>query len=127
MITGTDRWYTVGSYLVTAVKNGLTAGVERYGQVPGEIAWDSCTCKGVLAVTVPRLYLSEEFPEEAEGPVGVRCQAPYEVAEFTVSVIRCAPVPDGDEQAPPASDLDSAAGLLLQDITETLEAVARLM
>lgn len=124
MISGAGRWYTLGGYLVTAVRNGLTAGVTRYGQVPGEIAWDNCTCEGVLAVSVPRIFLAEVFPDETEGPVGVRCQAPYEVAEFTVSVIRCAPTPEADEQAPPAEELDAAAGLLLQDMTETMEAIS---
>lgn len=124
MISGTDRWYVLGGYLVTAVRNGLTAGVSRYGQVPGEIAWDNCTCEGVLAVSVPRIYLAEVFPDETEGPVGVRCQAPYEVAEFTVSVIRCAPTPEDGEQAPPADELDSSAGLLLQDMTETMTAIS---
>lgn len=123
MISGPGRWYTVGTYLVNAVKLGLTSGVARSGQVPGEIAWDNCTCEGVLAVTVPRIFLAEDFPTETEGPVGARCQAPYEVAEFTVSVIRCAPQPDGD-LAPPAADLDSAAGLLLQDMSETMDAIS---
>lgn len=127
MITGTDRWYQVGSRLVTAVRAGLTSPVGRAGQVPGEIAWDSCTCEGLLAVTVPRVFLSEEFPAEAEAPVGVRCQAPYEVGEFTVSVIRCAPQPEGQEMAPAVTELDSSAGLLLQDLAETLDAVAVLM
>lgn len=125
MISGAGRWYTLGDYLVTAVRNGLSAGVSRYGQVPGEIAWDKCDCEGVLAVSVPRIFLAEDFPDETEGPVGVRCQAPYEVAEYTVSVIRCAPGPGDQDQAPEASELDSAAGLLLQDMTETMEAVAR--
>lgn len=124
MITGTDRWYTLGSRLVNAAYNGLSAKPGRKGMVPGEIAWDSCDCGGMLAVTVPRVFLSELFPEEAEAVVGVRCQAPYEVAEFTVSVVRCAPQPDGTETAPPAVDLDTAAGLLLQDTAETMDAVA---
>lgn len=123
VLTGTDRWYNLGSALVTRVRAVLTASVSRYGMVPGDIAWDNCTCEGVLAVTVPRIYRSEVFPEEAEGTVGVSCQAPYEVAEYTVSVIRCAPVPDGTEQAPPADELDTAAGLLLQDMTETMAGV----
>lgn len=125
MINGAGRWYTLGGYLVAAVKEGLTAGVSRYGQVPGEIAWDKCDCEGVLAVSVPRIFLAEEFPDETEGPIGVRCQAPYEVAEYTVSVIRCAPTADGQDQAPEASELNTAAGLLLQDMTETMEAVSR--
>lgn len=124
MITGSDRWYTVGGYLVTAVQAGLSAGVARAGQVPGEIAWDNCTCEGVLAVSVPRIYLSELFPEETETVVGVRCQAPYEVAEFTVSVIRCAPQPEGQDMAPDASDLDTSAGLLLQDMSESMDALS---
>lgn len=127
MITGPSRWYTVGAYLVTAVKDGLSVSVERYGQVPGDIAWDSCTCKGVLAVTVPRIYLSELFPDEAEAPVGALCQAPYEVGEFTVSVIRCAPSPEGQEMAPPAAALDTSAGILLKDMAETMDAVSALM
>jgi hypothetical protein len=127
MITGTARWYTVGSRLVTATRAGLTAGVARAGQVPGEIAWDDCNCDGVLAVTMPRVFLSELFPDETEGPVGARCWAPYEVAEFTVAVVRCAPQPQGQKLSPPVADLDSAAGLLLQDIAETMDALSALM
>lgn len=127
VISGPARWYTVGGHLVSAVRTALTVTVSRYGQVPGDIAWDNCTCEGVLAVTVPRIYLSEVFPNETEGPVGVRCQAPYEVAEFTVSVIRCAPQPDGVEAAPPAAELDAAAAVLLRDMTETLDALSARM
>lgn len=122
-LTGTDRWYVLGGALVTAVTAGLTVQVARAGQVPGEIAWDSCTCAGTLAVTVPRIFRSESFPEETEAPVGVSCQAPYEVAEYTVSIIRCSPVPTGQEQAPTVAELDNTAGLLLQDMTETMAAL----
>lgn len=127
MITGTDRWYVLGAQIVSAVLAELSAGVTRSGQVPGQIAWDDCDCGGQLAVAVPRVYLAETFPEESEGPVGVRCQAPYEVAEYTVSIIRCAPQPKGQALAPVASELDTAAGLLLQDIAETTTAVSRLL
>lgn len=127
MITGTARWYTIGSLLVTAVRTGLTSSVARYGMVPGEIAWDDCHCDGALYVTTPRIYRSERFPAEAEGPVGARCQAPYEVCEYTVSVLRCAPQPEGQELSPDAVDLDTAAGLLLQDVTETMAAVMSLL
>lgn len=127
MITGSARWYTVGSRIVTAVRNGLTASVARYGQVPGDIVWDECNCDGALYVTTPRVHLSETFPAEQEQPVGSRCRAPYEVGEYTVSVVRCAPQPDGQNIAPDVTDLDNAAGLLLQDIAETMDAVAVLM
>lgn len=125
MISGTARWYTLGSRLVNEAYAGLTSKPRRKGMVPGEIAWDACDCGGMLAVTVPRIFYSENFPEETETVVGVRCQAPYEVGEFTVSVVRCAPQPDGVEAAPPAADLDAAAGLLLQDTAEVMDAVAK--
>lgn len=127
MITGTSRWYTVGRRLVDAAYNGLSSKPARSGMVPGEIAWDSCDCAGMLAVSMPRAYLSEAFPEEAEEVVSARCQAPYEVGEFTVSVVRCAPQPDGVNPAPSVAELDAAAGLLLQDTAETLDAVALLL
>lgn len=127
MIRGTARWYTVGSRLVKAAYAGLSSKPGRYGQVPGEIAWDSCDCGGMLAVAAPRVYLSESFPEESEEVVSSRCQAPYEVGEFTVSVVRCAPQPQGQDTAPRVDELDTAAGLLLQDTAETLDAVSVLL
>lgn len=125
MITGTARWYTLGSRLVDKAYAGLTSKPKRKGMVPGEIAWDACDCDGLLAVTVPRVFYSENFPEEAETIVGVRCQAPYEVAEFTISVLRCAPQPSGADTASLVADLDAAAGLLLQDTTEVMDAIAK--
>jgi hypothetical protein len=123
VITGTARWYTVGQNLVASVRTGLTSKPKRVGQVPGEIAWDSCDCGGMLAVSLSRLYLSDVFPEEAEAVNGA-CDPPYEVGQFTVAVVRCAPNPDGVESAPPAGELDAAAGLLLQDATEMLGSVS---
>lgn len=126
MITGPVRWYTVGQHLVTSVRTALSSKPKRFGMVPGEIAWDSCDCGGMLAVSLSRLYLSESFPEESETVSGA-CQPPYEVGQFTVAVVRCAPNPDGTESAPKADELDTAAGLLLQDATQMLDAVAATM
>lgn len=123
MITGPDRWYTVGAYLVASVKDGLSTPVSRYGQVPGEVAWDEC-CDGLLAVTVTRVFLSEEFPIETEAPFGVLCQAPYEVADFIVTVLRCVPNPSGDGAPPSAADLDASAAQLLRDISESMNALS---
>lgn len=123
MITGSARWYTIGNHIVTAVRDGLSSKPTRAGQVPGEIAWDACDCGGMLAVSLPRLYLSDVFPEESETVNGA-CQPPYEVGQFTVAVVRCAPNPDGVEAAPPADELNTAAGLLLQDATEMLDSVS---
>lgn len=124
MISGPTRWYDIGALLVTAVQTGLSNSVVRAGQVPGDIAWDDCDCGGVLAVTTPRIYLSEVFPQEAEGPIGSRCRAPYEVGEYTVSVIRCAPQPVGQDMAPSAARLDAASAILLRDMAESMDALA---
>lgn len=119
VVTGSARWYNIGSALVSQTRTSLSASVSRAGMVPGDIAWDEC-CEGALMVSMPRLYRSDAFPAETEGPAGVSCSAPYEVAEYTVSVVRCAPVPQGQDTAVPAVDLDTAAGLLAQDMTEAM-------
>lgn len=124
-LTGADRWYVLGQGLVQATRDALSASVERCGMVPGEIVWDDCNCGGVLMVSLPRMYRSEIFPEESEAPVGVSCHAPYEVAEYAVSVARCAPVPQGQDTSVPASDLDTTAGLLAQDMTESMAGLHR--
>lgn len=123
MISGSSRWYVVGTSLVDAVRDGLTSKPGRAGMVPGEIAWDACDCGGMLAVTLTRAYLSEVFPEETETVNGA-CAAPYEVGQFTVAVVRCAPQAEGVEAAPAADDLDAAAGLLLQDTAEMLDSLS---
>jgi hypothetical protein len=123
ILTGSDRWYVLGSALVTATQAGLSASVGRSGMVPGEIAWDDCTCEGLLAVSLPRIFKADVFPSETEGPVGVSCHAPYEVGEYTVSVLRCVPNPEGQDMSPDAADLDISAGLLAQDMTEAMTAV----
>lgn len=127
MISGQDRWYTVGRRMVDAVRTGLTASVARAGLVPGEIVWDACSCDGALYVSTPRVFYSEAFPEPEEAPVSARCRAPYEVAEFTVAVVRCAPTGDPAQNEPTADELDTAAGVLLQDAVNVLEALMALM
>lgn len=127
MISGTSRWYTVGTAIVTAVRNALSTSVARWGMTSGDVAWDDCNCEGLLAVAVPRIYLAERFPEETEGPVGVRCQAPYEVAEMSISVLRCDPQPQGQDLSPLASLIDGAAAVRLKDTAETMDAVSVLL
>lgn len=127
MISGPTRWYQVGAQLVTAVQAALSSPVGRAGQVPGEIAWDDCQCDGLLAVAVPRVFLAETFPAEAEAPVSSSCQPPFEIAEFTVAVLRCAPQPEGQDLSPTPAALDASAGLLLQDLAETMDALAAVL
>jgi hypothetical protein len=132
-LRGPTGFYQVGSILVTNVEAVLAASaggpVERACVVPGEIAWDGCNC-GLLAVSVRRWFLTDNFPESGIGLGGssvasraTPCDLPYLVGELRVQVIRCAPIPDGNAISVPCSDLDAAAQVLLSDAYVTLTEV----
>lgn len=122
-ITGTDRWTTVALRLKAAVAAELTVSPDRMANVPGNIAWDECTC-GLLAVTLVRVYFSDEFPEVQATRTG-GCDSIYEVGEFSVEVVRCAPAPVGQELSPTVASQELAAALLQQDMAETLNGLSR--
>lgn len=122
MITGPMKWYTVASVLEQAVYAGLTVAPTRHGVVPGAIAWDECDC-GMLAVSLNTVYLSEIFPNPVAQRVGA-CDAPYEVGEFVIQIVRCAPSPQGDDFAPSVADLDASAQEVLLDAYELLKAAS---
>lgn len=93
---------------VRAALAGTAAGEPaRICTVPGALAWDECDC-GLLAITVDRIYPSNAFPTEA-APTLAACTAAYEVADLTVTVLRCAPNPVGNALAPTCVALDAAA------------------
>lgn len=94
---------------------------ERVCVYPGLIAWDDCTC-GQLAGSITRIYPSEEFPQPfsaARTATGSNCLPPYIVAEMTVSLVRCAPIPQGDSLAPTCTALDAAAQVWVKDAAVT--------
>ena len=122
MISGELKWYTVASRLETAVYEALTDTPDRHGVVPGAIAWDACDC-GMLAVSVAQVYPSETFPDPQAAPFGA-CQAPWEVAELVVQIIRCAPNPEGQSLHPSTAALDTSAQQVARDAYETLRAVS---
>ncbi len=122
MITGPMKWYTVASALEQAVYAGLTVKPTRHGVVPGAIAWDECDC-GMLAVSLSTIYLSEIFPNPVAQRVGA-CDAPYEVGEFVIQIVRCAPSPQADDFAPSVVDLDASAQEVLLDAYELLKAAS---
>lgn len=121
MITGSLKWYTVASTLEQAVYAGLTAKPARHSVVPGTIADDDCG-RGLLAVSVAGIFLSESFPDQQTRRVG--CDAPYEVGEIVIRLMRCAPSPDGQLLAPSTVDLDASAQEVLRDAYEVLKAVS---
>ena len=123
MITGPLKWYTVAAALETAVYAELTTKPDRHSVVPGAIAWDECDC-GLLAVSVAQIFLSNQFPDQVAAPAGIRCDAAWEVGEFVIQVIRCAPNPEGDDLAPTTAALNASAQEVLQDAYEMLKAAS---
>jgi hypothetical protein len=122
VITGPLKWYTVAETLRAAVHDELTTAPQRSSVVPGAIAWDKCDC-GLLAVSVVQVFLSETFPDPLARKVGA-CDAPYEVGEVVIQVVRCAPNPDDPLTAPTTAELDASAQEVLRDAYEMLKAVS---
>jgi hypothetical protein len=122
VITGPLKWYTVAETLRAAVHAELTTTPARSSVVPGAIAWDECDC-GLLAVSVAQVFLTETFPDQLARRVGNACDAPWEVAEIVIQVIRCVPGPDG-MTPPTTAQLDASAQELLRDAYEMLRAVS---
>lgn len=119
MISGELKWYTVATRLRDAVYDELTTKPSRSGVVPGQIAWDECDC-GLLAVSLARIFLTETFPDELSRRIGNACDAPYEVGEFVIQVIRCVPGASDQTIAPTVAELDTSAQEILRDAYEML-------
>lgn len=138
-LRGRQAVFTIASVLVTGIADSLesTEGgpVERACVVPGEVAWDSCSC-GLLAVTARRFYLSDDFPVDVIGTRaggGARatpCDLPWLVAELAIQVIRCVPVPTEQQLTVSCDALTDAARVLLEDayvtLTETVSTLCTL-
>ncbi|MEU9670405.1 hypothetical protein AB0E25_33495 [Streptomyces bobili] len=123
MITGELKWYTVAETLRAAVHAELTTEPARSSVVPGVIAWDECDC-GLLAVSVAQIYLTEQFPNPLAQRVGNGCDAPWEVAELVIQVVRCAPNPDDPMTAPTPAELAASAQEVLRDAYEMMRAAS---
>jgi len=123
MISGELKWYTVAERLRAAIHAALTIKPARSGVVPGAIAWDACDC-GMLAVSVGPVYPSENFPAQQVARVG-GCDAPWEVGEIIIQLIRCAPNPVGQQLYPPVAALDASAQEVRRDAYQVLLATSR--
>jgi len=122
MISGELKWYTVAERLRAAIHADLTVKPDRSGVIPGAIAWDACDC-GMLAVSVAQVYPSEDFPDPQTVKVGP-CDAPWEVGELVVQIVRCAPNAEGQDLSPTVAALDASAREVARDAYETLRAVS---
>lgn len=124
MLAGPTAFVLVATRLVSGIQARLAPPAGRAGLVPGaEIAWDACDCDGQLAVAIPRVYPSESFPVQASGALPSPCAVPLLIAELTVQLARCAPVPDEHGNPPTDATLTGAADQLEVDRWTTWQAV----
>jgi hypothetical protein len=122
LITGPLKWYTVAETVRLAIDAEIAANPpDRSSVVPGAIAWDACDC-GLLALSVARIYLSDNFPLPLT--TATACKAAWDVAEIVVQLIRCAPNPDDQTLVPTIADLDASAQEILTDAYGLLKAVS---
>lgn len=126
---GPRAHYEIGHVVLNDLEAALTDSiggpVERVSMVPGEVAWDKCDC-GLLAMTVRRMWISDEFPEGQFAQSIVRqspCNLPWLVGEHRIQVVRCAPNPTGTSLAPTTAELDRAAEILIADAHVTINTV----
>ncbi len=127
-LTGPTKWWDVAVLIRDAYRTDLTFPPGRLGIVPGAIAWDDCDCDGgMLAVAGARTYLSDTFPEQQEEKVGAQCDAAWEVMDFVVQLIRCAPQPADGQLSPSVKALESSGAIVLRDAAELTSIASRLM
>lgn len=127
LLTGPTAAYQVATHVLedvtAALANGSTSPPTRAGIVPGTIAWDNCETCGQLAVSMSRIYLSDDFPGDAGNLSQNPQQAAWLVAEFACQLIRCAPVGDSQGNPPTMSQLDESAQTVMADCSTILAAV----
>lgn len=110
---------------VRAALAGTAAGApERVCVVPGQLAWDECDC-GLLAAVVGPIDQSSTFPQPASDADRVSaCPPAYQSVNVTITVLRCAPQPEGAALAPTCAALDAAALTWFTDMDAVRTALA---
>lgn len=86
--------------------------------MPGAIAWDDCDDCGLLALSTVRTYLSNEFP--IENSVTAQRQGAILCADMVITVVRCAPQPQGNSTSPNVDALETTAAQVLDDAFSVL-------
>jgi hypothetical protein len=132
MLTGPSTFYTVIAAVRDAVATALTSTTggapSRVAVVPGAIAWDECDTCGMLALSLLRTFLSDDFPIELAQPASLAgTQGALLCADMAVQVIRCAPQPADRESAPTTEQLDAAGRITSEDAYATLCAVLSIL
>lgn len=117
-----EQAFAVAQFLLECALEGITeAGLPvpcRVCVVPGEIAWDDCSEGGQLAMSISSMFYSSLFPVDTSTDTtsGGVCGPGIAVAAMTLSLMRCAPIPDGlSQRAPTCAALRESAFLVARD------------
>lgn len=110
--------YDIASRLLECARVSLFDGGQpdpcRICVTAGEISWDQCANGGQLVLGINRVYYSNTFPleltGETVGPNSPSCSPGMAVVDYTLSLMRCAPVSLGNPpRAPTCEELDRVA------------------
>jgi hypothetical protein len=101
---------------LAATPTGWPSSAREY-VVPGQLAWDECEC-GLLAIEWLSAPYTSAFPSaRPQTPDGCK---PLLALSCRLTVLRCAPNPDGQGNAPTPADLAAAAVTNLDDLEAIL-------
>jgi len=97
------------------LKYSIGKSPARVGLVPSAIAWDECDTCGLLALSINRFFLTDQFPIEAS--TSDACEGGVLAADMIMQIIRCAPQPAGDGKslAPTTDALNNSALMIIDD------------
>lgn len=87
--------------------------------VAGPPVWDDC-CEGQLTVSLENLFVHENFPARAAGPIF--CFSPL-AGDFLIQLLRCAPVVRDDGTPPSCPELSDSACQIYTDLYIALRAL----
>lgn len=93
----------------------------RNSIVPGALAWDNCEC-GLLAIEWQTANYTAAFPNPR--PVLADGCKPYLALQLLVTVLRCAPNPGQQGEAPSPEALTAATIVQLDDVEALLSGTA---
>lgn len=116
-----DRAEELLGCVESAIEEAGLPGFCRVCVVPGEIADDECEA-GLLAITTTDIFPSNIFPSESTEDLSPQsvCGAGMMVADWTLRLMRCAPIPKGlQAKAPSCEELREAALLWHKDAYHT--------
>jgi len=106
---------------LTQTPSGWPVSAQSY-LVPGQLAWDNCEC-GLLAIEWQSASYTAVFPTPHQ-QLADGCK-PYLALQLLVTVLRCAPSPNVNGDAPSPQSLQDAAIVNLDDIEALLMGTAQ--